>query len=493
MRSIEVVKMIALASLVFAGAGCGKRHTMKPAVVFPPQCELLRSPLQFPDTITVALFDTVDPARAPRARSADDRLVFNGLYQPLIAVDCLGETRGALAQSWKKGAGGRRWTFELRPDARFWNGEPVTAWDVEWWWLSVMRGSPLIDSVIDSIAVVDERVVDVYFRQSYRYVPPVLSSTEFAVAAPSYDSEWPLGSGPFQPEEKRAVSSRPALFVRPAFGETGPVVRFVEASVRDARDLLDGRVDVMITADHAVIEYARSRPHLSTAALPWDRTYVLLSTSRTVVLQSGETPGDISQELCDGLAEDAVRNDARGHVPPFWWQALDDCANLAVPYTSMVELPMGASSATMRRILFDRDDPAARDIAERIVALAAARSGSSARELEAAIPGLIGGAAEIVAEGVSEESLALSLRAGGDFAYVFAVPARPVDPCAEARGLFRTIPWLTSLGSAFTDALIPLVETRRHAIANTEHIGVMVDWFGNVFLFNGVEAGDESS
>ena len=97
------------------------------------------------------------------------------IHQTMIAVDCLGEIRGDLAVTWKKGDGGRRWTFELRPEARFWNGDPVTAWDVEWWWQSVMSQSPLIESVIDSIAVVDERILDVYFAQSYRRVPSVLT------------------------------------------------------------------------------------------------------------------------------------------------------------------------------------------------------------------------------------------------------------------------------------------------------------------------------
>jgi hypothetical protein len=234
---------------------------------------------------------------------------------------------------------------------------------------------------------------------------------------------------------------------------------------------------------------------LSTAALPWERTYVLLSTSRAVALRSGETPGEISRELCDGLAVDAVRSDARGHIGPFWWRELDDCVDLSVPFASLLDVPRGANSTSLRRILFDKNDPAARDIAERIVALTAARPGASApaRELEAAMPGATGGAAGIVAEGVSEESLALSLRTGEDFAYVFAVPLRSVDPCAEARLLFRKIPWLVTLGSAFPDVLLPLVDTRRHAIANTERVGVMVDWFGDVFLFSGVEAGDESS
>ena len=105
---------------------------------------------------------------------------------------------------------------------------------------------------------------------------------------------------------------------RPAFGADGPVIRFVETSEFDSRDMLESGIDVMVTADRAVIDYAAGRPQLATIALPWDRTYVLLSTSRVKELRwGGELPA-VSPDLAERLAQDAVRGDARGHQSPSW-------------------------------------------------------------------------------------------------------------------------------------------------------------------------------
>src|SRR5919202_1127343 len=68
-----------------------------------------------------------DPARAAAPPDTDAvRALFEGLtdYEP-------GTLRPApaVATSWEPADGGRRWTFHLREDARWTNGDPVTAQD----------------------------------------------------------------------------------------------------------------------------------------------------------------------------------------------------------------------------------------------------------------------------------------------------------------------------------------------------------------------------
>jgi hypothetical protein len=385
MSPTDIVKAIAMAALVLAAA-CGKRQTMKPATVVPPECEVLAAPADVPDTISVALFQTPDPATAPLALNAGEALVYHHLYETLITVDCSGEVRGALAASWKKSARGRRWTIELREGARFWNGKPVTAWDVEWWWRTAMHRSSLLDAAIDSIAVTGEQSLEVTFGRRHRSIPLILSSPELAVAAPSYDLSWPIGSGPFRLDERAPSSMRQGIIARPAFGGTAPVIRFVYASVRDARDLIDNEVDVLITADPDVIDYAENRRSLSTLALPWNRTYVLLSTTRATELRSGGKPAALSSQLIDGLAGDAVRNDARGCDLPFWWRDVDDCDNLTVTSASIADVPAHSPSAGPHRIIYDEGDPVARDLAQRIVALASGKSPPRSRAPAATRP-----------------------------------------------------------------------------------------------------------
>jgi hypothetical protein len=492
MRPSNLLKTIGPVVLLCV-AGCGKRQVMQPSSVVPAECEVVVAPTDVPDTISVAVFDAPGPADAPLPHNAGQRLVFHHLYETLITVDCRGEVRGALAASWQKGDRGRRWTLELREGARFWDGRPVTAWDVEWWWKAAMRGRSAADAAVDSIVVSGDRVLDVFVEERHRGVPLFLASPAFAVAAPSYDSVWPNGSGPFRPLGHPAQDRTGVLLVQPAFGGTSPVIRFVHASVRDARDLIDNEVDALITADPDVIDYARVRPRLETVALPWDKTYVLLSGSRVSGHGNGGSPPSFSAETLDGLATDAVRSDARGCETPFWWQEVDDCGQLSVPFATLSEAPAASHPLGMGRIVYEANDPVARDLAERIVALASGNTAenSDAAEVAAVLSLPRGGMVTIVAEGLSSRELASSLRMGNNIAYVLSLPRRAADPCFEARKLVRRAPWLVTAGEAIADVLIPLVDTRKHLIANANRVGAAVDWYGDVLFYGWSVAGGE--
>ena len=78
-----------------------------------------------------------DPARAAAPPDTDAvRALFEGLtdYEP-------GTLRPApaVATSWESAEGGRRWTFHLRADARWSNGDPVTAQDFVRSWRRTLR------------------------------------------------------------------------------------------------------------------------------------------------------------------------------------------------------------------------------------------------------------------------------------------------------------------------------------------------------------------
>jgi hypothetical protein len=333
----------------------------------------------------------------------------------------------------------------------------------------------------------------VTFTRRHRSIPLILSSPAFAVAAPSYESGWPVGSGPFSLDGRAPSSMRRGIIASPAFGGTAPVIRFVYASVRDARDLIDNEVDVLITADPDVIDYAKNRGNLATVALPWNQTYVLLSTARAATLRDGGDAEMLSLQLRDGLAGDAVRNDARGSEQPFWWRDVDDCDDLALTFASPSDDPAHSPSAGPHRIIYDEEDPVARDLAQRIVALASggAEQSSAAAEIAAALPRPNGNAARITADGVTADEMAWSLRAGNEFAYIVALPNRVADPCFEARKLLRRAPWLSTVGKALPDALVPLVDTRSHLIADGDKVGAAVDWYGNILLYGWSLEGDD--
>ena len=76
---------------------------------------------------------TLDPQRM--SWLADMRLAY-GLFEGLTAWDTgtFDEAKAALAESWTRSPDGLVWTFHLRPDAKWSNGDPVTAHDVVWSW-----------------------------------------------------------------------------------------------------------------------------------------------------------------------------------------------------------------------------------------------------------------------------------------------------------------------------------------------------------------------
>jgi hypothetical protein len=170
-------------------------------------------------------------------------------------------------------------------------------------------------------------------------------------------------------------------------------------SAGDARDAIDRGADLVHTADPTTLEYAAARADLTAVPLPWSRTYALLLPAEGPGL--GRIVGTDSLAFRAELARGAVRVEARGAEPPFWWEA-NDCP---APVTGSSAVPGSAA------VLYSRSDPVARALAERLVALSE-------------VPGAI-------ARGVRPSELATALHTGTDRAYVVALPRRALVPCRE--------------------------------------------------------------
>jgi hypothetical protein len=348
--------------LIVVLASCGKPTISRPPIIVPADCEILHSPGEAADSIRVALLDAVDPQFAPWARNSSEQLLFSHLYETLITVDCIGNVQPGLAESWKSRRDGRRWTLELREGAEFWDGTPVTAADVLTSWQRASVEPMAFYAVIDSVITAGDKVLHVDFKERHRKVPRVLSAPALAIAKPAVDSRWPLGSGPYRIASSRiyTVMSERAITTRPTFGADEPVIQFLENSRHDARDFLGGVVDMMITSDPAVIEYAKGLPSFATVALPWTKTYVLLSTTRVSELRGGGRPEQVSADFSDALARDAVRGEARGYQSPSWWDDLYGCDELLADGVDPSAIPQSAAEpGRPRRILYDTSDPCA--------------------------------------------------------------------------------------------------------------------------------------
>jgi hypothetical protein len=394
-------------------AGACARPTRAPLA--PAGCLLAGGSATRPPAITVALTDSVDPTRAPVPRNDAERLVFGHVYETLVRFDCEGRAVPALAESWTSSDGGRRWTFTLRADAQFWDGAPVTARDVV-----VGKGGAGY-----TLTPIDARSVGVWLARASDAVPAFLADPALAVTKPAPGGDWPIGTGRYwvtgantTPQEIRANSS------------VGDTLVFRQASGKDPRDLLDAGVDLLVTRDRAVLDYAATQPAFAVVELPWDRVYVLAAVERPAM-------------RLDGL-EQAVRSEARRpQGGGFWWEELQTCG------PAPVAAPPATSPAAPRRIAYVRGDPTARDLAARIAAL--------------------GGG---TAAGLAPQEFAKALNGGTAAGYVLALPRAVPEPCRAARDLLP--PWSASVA--------PLVETRARAVARRGVSRWAMDGDGTVHL-----------
>ena len=365
-------------------------------------------------TITIGLSEAVEPRHAPFARNDAERIVFRHLYETPVRIDCEGHVLPELADKWAKDDGGRRWTLHLRDGAQFWDGAPVTAQDVVFG-----KGG-----VGYTLGALETRVVTVTFAKARDDIPTLLGDPGLAITKPAPDSSWPIGTGSYwatsattTPQEIRAHSSR------------GDTIVFKFAASGDARDLLDAGVDLLVTRDRALRDYAATLQNLTVVALPWDRTYVY------VTAEAGGSRFD------GGGLEQAVRAEARRAEGGFWWLDLRACG-----------LGQGASPPTstgQRRILYPRSDPIARELAGRLAALTHA-----------------------VATGRAADDFGDALAGGKESGYVVALPRVTADVCRSAKQLLPS--WAATLTA--------LIDTRPTAIVRRGETRWPVDQDGTVHL-----------
>jgi hypothetical protein len=217
-------------------------------------------------------------------------------------------------------------------------------------------------------------------------------------------------------------------------------IRFLLAPGRDSRDLLDQGSDLLLTRDPRTLDYAVTLPQFQISPLPWQRTYVLLTPNRA---------GAVSLLTADerrALAQDAVRGPARGAEGPFWWESLSDC-EVASP-----QVP--PSTQAPPRIVYDVEDSAARELAERFVG-----TGKYPR-----------------ASGLTGDALAQALRRGNESAYILSLDRRPLDSCREMQVLKDSAGWIDPT------TIVPLVDTRFQAIVRQGRSGLNTEWDGTLLL-----------
>jgi len=146
----------------------------------------------------------------PITQDANPNLwAFMQIYQQLIRVNAAGDGFVPdLATSWKVSADGKTWTFTLRPDAVFSNGDPVTAADVVWtlqrahdfngpwqWALEAMQAITAVDA--HTVAITLKEPFAPFLSDVSLFSNSIGSAKAFKSASHEEISNHPIGSGPY--------------------------------------------------------------------------------------------------------------------------------------------------------------------------------------------------------------------------------------------------------------------------------------------------------
>ncbi|HSG82532.1 MAG TPA: hypothetical protein VLC48_09795, partial [Gemmatimonadota bacterium] len=328
----------------------------------------------------------------------------------------------------------------------------------------------------------------VHFDRAYTELPPLFAESEHAIAGEPLESTWPLGTGSYRidgPVPSRDFSH--LVVDARSLDDAAPDIAFRLATLTDARDLIDGGIDVMVTGDPDVLDYVSRRTELAVAPLPWDRTYVLVSPTRVRELRAGQGAAPslptVPDDLRAALASDAVRGDARPHGEAAWWEEAPACA---AALEALRALPPAVSTAPYRmrgprRVVYAEDDDVARGLAERIVALATRpASVEQSTILADAVPGLGEADAPLLVASMEGDRFEEALKRGDEFLFVLALRSRSLDPCHQLTRLADRVPWLNIGWVAPESSILPLVDVRQHLIARKGSASLSLDWDGTV-------------
>jgi hypothetical protein len=364
--------------------------------------------------VTIAVPEAIDPANAPVPRNSSERLIFRQLYQTLVGMDCQGRAVPDLAVSWEADDSGRVWHFRIRRAASFSDGTPVTAPAVAESWTANPAAARAAELFV-AVDAIDLETLQVELRAA-TLDPRIFSHPGLAVARRTAQSGWPSGTGRFA-----AGPATDPRVVQLVSRDRTQTLELRSADGADLRRALDTGPDALIATDAATLDYARAREDYSITPLDWSLVYGLVTRAESATLPVASQPPN--QVLAE-LAKDAVRADARPSQPPFWFQN-PKCLN------DVSAQEPAAATTRERTIAYARDDAIARDIAERIAALAwpAARVPPWLRAL---LPAEYGSGGAPAVRELSAREVLDWLRARRGIALVVALPRINADICASA-------------------------------------------------------------
>lgn len=126
---------------------------------------------------------TYDPSRQFEVTTP---FTMGNVYETLITAtpDNYENLKPSLAKKWELSNSGKSWRFYLRDNAKFSNGDNVTAYDVKFSFdrLMNLKDQPaILAENIENVVVIDEKTLDIFMVNDKESFLPILTSVSFSI------------------------------------------------------------------------------------------------------------------------------------------------------------------------------------------------------------------------------------------------------------------------------------------------------------------------
>ncbi|BDG60903.1 peptide-binding protein [Caldinitratiruptor microaerophilus] len=348
-----------LLGLVLTLPACSRRVALPATSTAPPARAAAVGKPAFGGSVTLALEADPDSLNPLYSATAEGFYLTDLLFDGLTYINEKLEVAPRLARSWESSPDGTEWTFHLREDATFHDGQPVTAEDVVYTYRVLMdRGytGPRAESVapVRDVTAVDPHTVRFTLKEAY--APFLRTGTQIGIlprhllaGVPVKELEkapWgqePVGSGPY-----RFVEWQPGQYIELEANEDwflkkdglGPWIKTIRWQVipdPDARvaALESGRVDAVYNVPGAQVARLKEEKKGTLRAYDWQRMgfgYIALNTSRPPL-----DDRRVRQALSYALDREAIVREVLhgmgvvppGPIPPASWAYKPDAKGYA--------------------------------------------------------------------------------------------------------------------------------------------------------------------
>jgi len=460
-----------ISAMAAMAAGCATRPSLPPGL---PE-ELCDPPRGAAcGEIVVALTDRVLASRAPVPTNDAEALIFPQLYQTLARAGCGSTPVPDLARGWHSDADARIWWVEIEPNRHFSDGSPITAETLHkgWRW-QARRQRPReipwrwIDA--DSISVTAAYTLRIALAAPCPHLPRILCHPALAALRPPDNPRGvPIGSGCARPTGERWRPTELTLEANP-HGPAPPwsLLRVRMHPNQDSREALAEGADLVICRDREAIESLRPRASVVVRELPSDRLYAWVAGPEGGGAGAGEW---IDAAVIDELAELVVSAPARPAEAtiPTREGPLPTCfPPTAADHRRSGERPERRPSSPAiaphneTGVAFNWRDPTARELAERLAALATIHDPDRPW---AAIP-------------LPPHEFRRALRAGDMRAYIVSLSSARAGALTPIEPIEGRVSWERA-GAR----VVPLIEVRGAALMSSDLSGLRIGGEGGVHL-----------